>query len=284
MPSLKKIAYLLRFSHWSKASFVFLGVIYSELPDYLLSACIAALSFCLLSSAIYIFNDLQDREHDRVHPQKCKRPLASGDISLAFALGLLIFLLITGIMLAWLISSNLTAIVGSYLTINLIYNYSFKQIPILDVLCIASGFMLRVLAGTLGIGLPITWWLTITATLVSLFIAFCKRRLEKQLSLSVETRAVLKRYSQLTLDVSIIITAVSSFLSYLFYTILVRDESFYFLLTLPFVAIGLWRFAWLSTHNSFDDDDPISLFFDDPLSRLNLLCFLSLTLLALINE
>ncbi|STX28645.1 4-hydroxybenzoate octaprenyltransferase [Legionella beliardensis] len=282
MPSLKKIAYLLRLSHWSKAAFIFLGVIYSGLPEYFLSAFLAALAFCLLSSAVYIYNDLQDREHDRAHPQKCNRPLAAGEISLVWAVSLLIFLLVGGILLAWLISSILAAILGIYLIINLAYNYILKQIPVLDVLCIASGFMLRVLAGTIGIGLPISWWLTITATLISLFIAFCKRRLEKQLSLNSETRAVLKRYSQSTLDLLITITAVSSFISYLLYTLLVRDESFYFLITLPFAAIGIWRFAWLSTRTSFDDD-PISIFFDDALSRFNLLCFISLTLVALAN-
>ncbi|MGQ3889387.1 decaprenyl-phosphate phosphoribosyltransferase [Legionella sp. CNM-1927-20] len=282
MPPFKKIAYLLRLPQWSKAAFIFLGVIYSGLPNYLLHAFLAALAFCLLSSAVYIYNDLQDLEQDRVHPKKCKRPLASGEISLSLAQALLAFLLLIGMILAWSISNLLVVILVCYLIINFVYNYILKKIPVLDVLCIASGFMLRVLAGTWGIGLPISVWLTCTATLISLFIAFCKRSLEKQLNLNTETRIVLKKYSQAVLDGLITLTAAGSFLSYLLYTILAREEAFYFLLTLPFAAIGIWRFTWLSTRPACSDD-PISVFFHDPLSRLNLLIFLLLTLLALAN-
>jgi 4-hydroxybenzoate polyprenyltransferase len=247
--------------------------------DHLGDALMAAFAFCLIASAVYIYNDVQDRDEDKRHPQKCQRPLAAGEVSLDFALGMLGVLLISGLSLAWFISSKLAAILGLYLLINFVYNHNLKKFPVWDVLCIASGFMLRVLAGTIGIGLPISWWLTVSATLLSLLIALCKRRLEKQLNLSFETRIVLKKYSSQTLDKLILVTAISSFLSYLFYTIYVRDESFYFLLTLQFAAIGLWRFAWLTTRTC-DEDDPVSLFFSDNLSRFNLLCFVLLTMLA----
>lgn len=280
MSSIKQFFLLLRLSHWSKAAFVLLGVFYSGSLDYLPKALLAALSFCLISSAVYIYNDLQDREEDRLHPQKCRRPLASGDISLDFALSMLAILLLGGLVLGWLISSTLAALLGLYLLLNLAYNHSLKNLPVFDVLCIASGFMLRVLAGTVGIGLPISCWLTLTATLISLFIALCKRRLEKQLDLKYATRAVLKKYSSRLLDFMILGAAISCFVAYLLYTIIVREQSFYFLLTLPFAAIGLWRFAWLTTRNG-DNDDPVSLFISDNLSRFNLLCFLILTIVAL---
>ena len=280
MPSIKEFFSLLRLSHWSKSAFVLLGVFYSASLTYLPKALLAALSFCLIASAVYIYNDLQDREEDSLHPQKCNRPLAAGNISLDFALTTLAILLLGGLVLAWFISTTLAAILGLYLLLNLAYNHVLKNIPVFDVLCIASGFMLRVLAGTVGIGLPISWWLTITATLISLFIALCKRRLEKHLGLKYSTRAVLKKYSAGLLDLMLLATAISSFFAYLLYTIYVHNESFYFLLTLPFAAIGLWRFAWLTTRNG-DNDDPVSLFIRDNLSRLNSLCFLLLTLLAL---
>jgi 4-hydroxybenzoate polyprenyltransferase len=282
MTSMKQFFYLLRLSHWSKAAFVLLGVFYSGSLEYLPRALLAALAFCLIASAVYIYNDLQDREEDRVHPQKCLRPLASGEVSLDFALSMLAVLLGCGLLLAWVISSVLAALLGVYLLVNLAYNHLLKNLPVLDVLCIASGFMLRVLAGTIGIGLPISWWLTITATLISLFIALCKRRLEKQLDIKIETRAVLKKYTPKTLDILITSTAICSFFAYLLYTIFARDESFYFLLTLPFAAIGLWRFAWLTTRDN-EIDDPVSLFFNDNLSRLTLLCFFILTLVAVMN-
>ncbi|MDI9818340.1 MULTISPECIES: decaprenyl-phosphate phosphoribosyltransferase [unclassified Legionella] len=282
MTSIKQFLKLLRFSHWSKAAFVLLGVFYAGSLQFLPAALLAAFAFCLIASAVYIYNDLQDREEDRLHPKKRHRPLASEEVSLDFAVGMLGLLLIGGLVLGWLISNNLAALLGVYLLINLAYNHLLKNVPILDVACIASGFMLRVLAGTIGIGLSISWWLTLTATLISLFIALCKRRLEKQLGLKYATRAVLKKYSFRLLDSLITVAAIGCFITYLFYTVYARDESFYFLLTLPFAAIGLWRFAWLTTQD-VDNDDPIALFLWDNLSRFNLLCFLILTAFALIK-
>ncbi|KTC67752.1 phosphoribose diphosphate:decaprenyl-phosphate phosphoribosyltransferase [Legionella birminghamensis] len=283
MTSIKQFIYLLRLSHWSKAAFVLLGVVYSGSMNYLPDALLAALAFCLIASAVYIYNDIQDREKDRLHPQKCRRPLASGEVSIDFAVSMLALLLLGGMLLAWSISTVLAVILAAYLLINLAYNHLLKSVPVLDVVCIASGFMLRVLAGTIGIGLPISWWLTITATLVSLLIALCKRRLEKQLGLRYETRLVLKRYTLPTLDRLIAVTACGCFIAYLFYTLIAHEESSYFLLTLPFAAIGLWRFARLSMRDG-NNDDPVSLFFKDNLSRFNLLCFLVLTLVALVND
>ncbi|KTD30504.1 MULTISPECIES: decaprenyl-phosphate phosphoribosyltransferase [Legionella] len=280
MTSIKQFFLLLRLSHWSKAAFVLLGVLYSRSLAFLPDALLAAFSFCLIASAVYIYNDIQDREEDRLHPHKRKRPLASEEVSLDFALIMLAVLLLGGVILALFISTNLAALLGLYLLINLAYNHFLKNLPVVDVLCIASGFMLRVLAGTIGIGLPISWWLTLTATLISLFIALCKRRLEKQLGLKYITRPVLKKYSFRGLDAMIITAAVSCFIVYLLYTIYAHEESYYFLLTLPFAAIGLWRFVWLTMRGS-DNDDPVSLFVSDNLSRFNFLCFLILTFIAL---
>jgi len=282
MVSIKQLGLLIRLSHWSKAAFVLLGVFYAGAFNYIPVALLAALAFCFIASAVYIYNDLQDEELDRLHPHKQYRPLAYGEISFGLAFSLLVVLLLTGFLLAWCISTTLAIILLLYLFINLLYNHLLKNLPVFDVLCIASGFMLRVLAGTIGIGLPISWWLTWSATLISLFIALCKRRLEKQLGLKHTTRIVLKKYSASLLDTLIIITAVSSFITYFLYTIYAREESFYFLLTLPFAAIGLWRFAWLTTGDNHSDD-PISLFLNDNLSRFNVLCFILLTLIAQIR-
>lgn len=283
MTSFKQFLNLLRFSHWSKAAFVLLGVLYSGTFEKLPIALLAALSFCLIASAVYIYNDIQDQEEDRLHPHKCQRPLAGGVITLDFAVSMLALLLISGLVLAWSISSTLAALLGMYLLINLAYNHFFKNLPVFDVLCLTSGFILRVMAGTIGIGLPLSRWLLLTATFVSILIALCKRRLEKQLdSNNFETSLAATSYSPKTLDNLIAITATFSFFIYLLYTVVVRNQTFYFLLTLPFAAIGLWRFVWLTTRVS-SIDDPVSLFFNDNLSRLNLLCFLLLTLVALVN-
>lgn len=275
--SFEKMYHLLRVSQWTKSVFVLLGVIYTNMPGYWFKAFVAALAFCLIASTVYIYNDLQDIEEDKNHPQKANRLLASEKISVSFALGMLLVCLFLGLLLSAAVSLKLTWILVGYLFINFLYNHWLRQIPFLDVLCIASGFMLRVFAGTIGIGLPITWWLTVIATLLSLFIALCKRRLEIQLNRS--HRPVLKKYDLNSLNMLIASTASSCFISYFLYTVYAREQSFYFLLTLPFCALGLWRFASLKAHS--DNDDPFSLFLADSLSRINLVCFAVLTIMAL---
>lgn len=279
MRLLKNLLMLLRVSHWSKSAFVLLGVVYSGEFSYFTSAIFAAFSFCLMASTVYIYNDINDKELDKMHPHKCHRPLANGQVSVKAAFTLLYVLLFLGLFIAWLISSKLLTIVAIYLLINLAYNHGLKDVAFVDVICIASGFMLRVLAGTIGIGLAISWWLTLSATLVSLFIALCKRRCEKQLDLTMTTRTVLEKYSSKMLNYLISAVALFTLITYLFYAFYVRG-SVYFLLTIPFAVIGLSRFAWLTTCN-FDNDDPVVLFLSDYLSQFNLLCFSILTFIAL---
>lgn len=243
-------------------------------------ALLAALSFCLISSAVYIYNDVEDRSEDSLHPLKRNRPLASDKVTVTEAVIMLFVLLISGLALGWMVSKQLAIILTVYLMINVAYNHVLKLIPICDVLCIATGFMLRVLAGTLGIGLPITVWLTVAATLLSLFIALNKRRLEMQLGVNHAAREVLKKYHPKLLRWSIIGTGLGCFFVYLLYVIFPKSESFYFILTLPFAGFALRRFAWLSTQD-VDNDDPVNVFLSDTLSRINLWCFIILSFMAL---
>lgn len=271
---------LLRLSHWSKSVFVMLGFCYTPVPGYFVPAVLASLAFCLIASAVYIYNDIQDRNEDSLHPYKCKRPLACDQVSIADAIMMLFLLLVTGLLLGWLISKQLAIILTVYLLINLAYNHVLKLIPILDVACIAMGFMLRVLAGTVGIGVEISGWLFVAATLLSLFIALNKRQLEMQLGLKNSTRKVLRKYNPELLHQLIMGTGIVCFVTYLFYTVYARGESFFFILTLPFAAIALWRFAWLATQD-VENDDPVNVFISDRLSRINLYCFIILTFMAL---
>jgi len=279
---LKTIIQLVRFNHWSKSAFVFIGMIYSGALIFLPDVFFAALAFSLLSSAIYVYNDLQDREVDRAHPHKCHRPLASGRVSLRTAYQLLIFLIILSFAIAFEISQELVVILLVYLSINFFYNHWGKRRRGIDVFCIASGFMLRVLAGTIGVGIPISLWLTATATLLSLFIALSKRCLEKQLKLEHETRFVLKKYKKTTLNIALILTGLISFIVYLIYIDVARENSIVFLLTVPFAAFGLSRFVWLTTHES-EYDDPIYLFMNDRLSCVNFIFFIIMTGITLIQ-
>lgn len=277
---LRNLFGLMRISNWNKAGFVLLGVVYARAPNLGLTALLAALAFCLVSSAVYIYNDLKDINEDRAHPQKCHRPLASGVVNLSFAYATLAICLCVGIALAFFISVQLLLILFIYLLINILYNHWVREIAILDVTCIASGFMLRILAGTIGIGLPITCWLTVAATLLCLLIALCKRRLEMRLSGQTTKRSVLKRYTPKLLDGLIHLSAAGSFITYLLYTVYIQHKHYFFLLTLPFAAFGLWRFTYLATKKS-TLDDPIRVFLADQWSVGNLLAFFFLTLLAL---
>ncbi|KTD20711.1 decaprenyl-phosphate phosphoribosyltransferase [Legionella londiniensis] len=276
----RKIYLLLRVPHWSKAIFVLLGVIYAEVSGYWPSALLAAFAFCLISSAAYVYNDLQDIEEDRLHPFKRHRPIASAQVSVAFAVWALAFLLLFGYMLAFAVSSKVAFILSIYLLINLFYNHWFRTILVLEILCIASGFMLRILTGTVGIGLPLTTWLAITAALLSLLIALGKRRLELNIQLKKASRTALKKYHPHILDVMINFIAIGCFITYALYVIYPRNEGFYFLLTIPFAGFGIWRFLFLIARER-NNDDPVFLLFKDNLSCINLLCFFALTLLGL---
>ncbi len=276
---IKNLFWLLRIPHWVKSLLVLIGFIYTPTPGYLLPALLAAFAFCLISSAVYIYNDIEDQQEDKLHPLKQHRPIVSGQVSVGEAVLVLFFLLIGGLILGWMVSKKLAFILGLYLAINVAYNHFFKVIPVLDVLSIALGFMLRALAGTVGIGLPTSAWLILAITLLSFFIALNKRQLEIRFNLKTHTRQVLKKYHPHLLSNLILGIGISTFLTYLMYVIFAQGQSFYFMLTLPFTAIALWRFAWLAKQE-IDNDDPILLFLRDRLSRFNLWCFIILTLLA----
>lgn len=278
--AIKNFFSLLRITHWSKNIFVLLGVFYTDLSGFWPKALIVAFVFSLISSAVYIYNDLCDIEEDKIHPFKKKRALASGKISFKDAKLLLIFLTLISFVIASFISISLLLILIIYVVINILYNHKFRKIPGLDVLSIASGFMLRVLAGTIGIGLPITWWLTVTATLLSLLIALSKRRLEMRLIIEGKSRLVLTKYSNVLLDFLIVFSAFGAFLSYLLYIFYNHSYSFYFILTLPFAAFGLYRFTLLILKETHFDD-PVTVFFNDIICDVNLFCFFILTVIAL---
>lgn len=280
MDKVKNMFLLLRVSHWPKSIFVLIGCFYAQAKGYLIPGLLAALAFCLISSAVYIYNDIEDHSEDSLHPHKSKRALASERVSVNEAIFCLFLLLFAGLGLGWMISKQLAIILAVYLLINVAYNHVLKLIPVFDVACIASGFILRVLAGTIGIGLPVSLWMVVVTTLLSVFIGLNKRRLEIQLGFKHATRAVRKTYKPELLYWSIVGTGVASFVAYFFYTLSAHQESFYFILTLPFAAFALWRFAWLSTQNG-DNDDPVTVYLSDRLSRINLYCFIILTTRAL---
>jgi 4-hydroxybenzoate polyprenyltransferase len=239
---------LMRPHQWIKNGFVFLGVVFGHgWDDPALVADVLALfaAFCLASSAVYVMNDIADRDADRLHPTKRFRPLARGDVGVGAARVLCIVLALGGLALA------AGVIVGAYATLNIAYSAGLKHVPILDVFIISGGFMLRILAGTTGIGIPPSKWLLLCGLMLTLFLGFGKRRSEL-VALTGDAngvpgqRAALDGYSKPLLDLLITVSVAGAAIGYALYTVDERTIALHgtdrLIFTLPFVLYGLFRY------------------------------------------
>ena len=170
---------------WTKNGFIFFALVFDKklfLPGPFLRTLEGFFLFCLISSAVYLFNDIADIEGDRQHPEKKNRPLASGALPVNVALGAAILLSLVALILGYLLAPGFAAILGIYLTLNILYSLWLKHIPILDVLIISSGFVLRVAAGVALITVErFSPWLYMITILFSLYIGLGKRRAEMNL-------------------------------------------------------------------------------------------------------
>jgi len=247
---------LMRPHQWIKNGFVFLGVVFGhgwEDPTLLAEVLALFVAFCFASSAVYILNDIADRDADRLHPTKRFRPLAQGDIGVGPARVLCVALALAGLALAAAVSLTAVAIVGAYLVLNLAYSAGLKHVPILDVFIIAGGFMLRILAGTMGLGIPPSKWLLLCGLMLTLFLGFGKRRAEFIAVNGAENpnggsgqRAALEGYSKTLLDVLIAVSVAGAAIGYAFYTVdadtIALHHTDRLIFTVPFVLYGLFRY------------------------------------------
>lgn len=279
---------LLRPHQYLKNGFVFVGVLFSLQWDRatLLDATLAFLAFCAAASAVYVLNDIMDVEADRAHPVKCRRPIADGSISIPLAFRVMALLGVLALLLAWMAGPWVPVIVASYFVINLLYSWRLKHVVILDVFSIASGFMLRILAGTIGIGIEPSEWLLLCGLMITLFLGFAKRRSELYL-LPVKqnsTRQVLDDYSPALLDSFIAISAGATILGYGLYTVseqAVRTHGNADLIyTLPFVIYGIFRYLYL-LHHQGQGGDPSRDLLTDPHLLVTLAGWLLTTILML---
>lgn len=245
---------LLRPHQWIKNIFVLAGIIFANAwnqPQIVTSVLLATLAFCLMSSAVYIYNDIVDLEQDSLHPTKKHRPLPSKKISLTTATLILVVLFVSGSGLGFLVSWQAGVILLSYFALNLAYSHRLKHIVILDVFAISMGFMLRLLAGTIGVGIPPSQWLMFCGLMITLFLGFTKRRAEgKLMGMDLHfTRAILKDYNQIFLDKMIGITASCSIIGYGLYTMsdktVLAHHTQNLIYTLPFVVYGIFRYLYL---------------------------------------
>jgi HAD superfamily hydrolase (TIGR01490 family) len=283
--SLSDYLRLMRPHQWVKNAFVFIGVLFGHawnLPPLLLAAFLAAAAFSAMSSAIYILNDYADRERDRLHPVKRKRPLAAGRVSPANALALCAALAVTASLLAFVAGPWVLAIVGGYAVMNIAYSFGLKNQVILDVFIIAAGFLLRILAGTAGIGIPPSKWLLVCGLFLTLFLGFTKRRSELLVVKGdfITHRKALLQYSPALLDKMIGICAAATLMSYSLYAMSPETLRLHgtdnLIYTIPFVAYGMFRYLYL-LHARNGGTDTSHDMFRDPHLLLTVLCFVGVT-------
>jgi len=234
--------------------------------DGLTLALPAMLLFCIVSSGIYILNDLRDIGADQAHPVKRQRPIAAGRVPQSFALGLALVLLLAGIAGSYLLSSAFAAIVVVYVAVQVIYSFGLKNIALLDVFVIAAGFVLRAIAGARVLDVRISYWLLLCTFVLALFLALCKRRHEKLFveDSSAEARVSLGQYDRRLLDLLIAISASSTIVCYAMYTLAeetvdkFNTEKLAF--TVPFVIFGVFRYLDLAyRHRKGDRPEKILL-------------------------
>ena len=256
---------LLRPLQWVKNGLVFLPFLFAvdvawsvesagDVPGLLLRLVILFLGFCALSSGVYVFNDLMDRQADREHPRKRHRPIASGRVGVPAAVALIAALTTAGLAAAWFVGMPLLLVSGVYLAINAVYSLGGKRMVLLDVFSVASGYVIRAVSGALAIEVDPSPWLYTTTGAGALFIVLGRRYAEVRLggdSADLQRR-VLSRYSGPYISQLLNISATAALLSYTLYTIEAENlpDNNAMLFTLPLVAVGLFRYLYLLNTSS----------------------------------
>ena len=265
---------------WTKNLLVFLPLFFSveevwTLDDPNTALTIAAraagtfLLFCILSGSVYLINDSADVEGDRAHPRKRRRPVASGAVSVRLSLTAACLLGGAALAVGFTVLQPVGWVALIYLAIQGAYSAVLKRVVLLDVACIASGFVLRVLAGAVAIEAPISPWLYICSGLGALFIALAKRRSELVGAgeSAIEQRDTLRQYTVQMLDQMISVVATSALAGYALYTFTANNlpGNHAMMLTIPFVVYGLFRYIYLVHTRNAGESPEYILITDVPL-------------------
>ena len=279
----------LRPRQWVKNVFLFVGLVFSQnlfQIDLFIKVCEGFLVFCLAASSIYVFNDIHDRESDRRHPEKYRRPLAQGSLLVSEAYMVSMVLAAVALILAFMMDRTFLLILLAYFVLNLAYSLKIKQVVILDIMFIASGFVLRILAGTTLAGVNPSDWLVICTITLSLFLGFSKRR--NELVLMGENagtqRKVLKEYSIHFLDQMISMVTACTVMSYILYTVspetVGRFGTKNLMFSIPFALFGVFRYLYL-IYLKKKMGDPIDLILKDFPFLLNILLWISAVMIII---
>ncbi|MDB4911433.1 MAG: UbiA prenyltransferase [Gemmatimonadetes bacterium] len=255
---------LLRPKHWIKNLFVLAPLIFSGLftrEDARLYALFGTLLFCVAASIVYIINDLADLKIDALHPVKrVTRPLASGAVTVGAARTLLVVLSVL-LLAGSFVSIPLVAVLLVYIVLNLLYSTWLKRVPVVDIFCVAAGFVLRVYAGAVVIDVPLSSWMLVTTLAIALYLAAIKRRDELDVQGDV-ARAVLGQYTVPLLDRFALMASVCAMVFYCMFVVTTRPVLAF---TIPFVLFGIFRYWFLVDRKGRGESPTDALWSDLPL-------------------
>lgn len=257
---------LMRPHHWLKNALVFAALLFSfSFSGWALQrAGLTFVAFCLLASAIYVINDLADVASDQQHPTKRWRPIAARLVTGTEAIWLIGGLLVVATGILYLLGPKVLLVGGLYLAINLAYSLGLKHIPILDVMLVASGFLLRVIVGALAINVTVSHWIALCSFFLALFVAFGKRRHEMNLA-GGRSRRSIEEYTDGFIDQMLSLSATTAVVFYALYTIDPATSARFgpgLIYTTPLVVYGVLRYYYL-IYNRGLGGDPVQLFLKD---------------------
>lgn len=263
---------LLRPKQWTKNLLLFAGALFSFSfhPDSLLRVFIGFILFCGISGAVYIINDIADREVDRLHPTKKDRPIASGRVGVTQALIFAILLILAVFVTSFLIDRGFFWIVIIYLVINILYTFWLKHVVILDIFVIAFGFILRAVAGVEIIDVPLSKWFILTTLFLSLFLATSKRRHELLYIEEERRRKVVNLYTPKLLDVFNTIFSTSTIVMFALYIITEHPE---YWVSMIFVIYGILRYLYL-VYATGGGGEPEKILINDPYILTDVILFI----------
>lgn len=248
---------------WVKNVFVLAALLFSmgeshdlaSKSDLLRNVVQAFFSFCLGASAIYLVNDVMDVERDRTHPTKRLRPIAAGELPIPVALVTSAGCVVGALCMGYFASTShgsVAAVVGGYMLMNFAYSWKLKHVVIVDAFCIATGFILRVIAGGIAAEAPISQWLLLCTLFLALFLALAKRHAEMGLlgDKGGDHRGILREYTEEFLDQTLVVLAACAIMTYTMYTVAEETKEKFgednnLVLTVPFVVFGLFRYMLL---------------------------------------
>jgi len=273
---------LLRIKHWIKNTFLFIPTFFAgnifNLTE-LTKLFEGFLAFSFIASAVYILNDINDRNIDKLHPKKKSRPIASGKIKVSQASFVLVLCLILGLLLGLYISHTFLYLLAVYFLLNVGYSLGLKNIAILDLFIVAFGFLLRIYGGGIITDLPISHWLSMMVLLLALFLVIAKRRddIVIRASTGEEIRKTSKTYNLEFINSCLTLLSAVIIVAYLMYTvspeITERFNSNYLFITTVFVIAGVMRYLQI-TFVEQQSGSPTSIFFKDKFILITVFCWI----------